>query len=110
MSPFCRQARASDNASRVLFLFPPRPDARRPRTRRDENSARKQFAALVRKNFTLKTRGVLCCCTGVEIVLPCVFLALLCLPKLLVEDSRNNDVFAKPYQLATSWDDVEWYL
>ena len=78
------------------------------RTRcRDENSARSQFAALVRKNFTLKTRGILCCCTGVEIVLPCFFLALLCLPKALVEDSRNNDVFAKPYQLATSWDDVE---
>ena len=61
----------------------------------------------MRKNFTLKTRGILCCCTGVEIVLPCFFLALLCLPKALVEDSRNNDVFAKPYQLATSWDDVE---
>ena len=61
----------------------------------------------MRKNFTLKTRGVLCCCTGVEIVLPCVFLVLLCLPKMLVKDSRNNDVFAKPYQLATNWDDVD---
>ena len=61
----------------------------------------------MRKNFTLKTRGILCCCTGVEIVLPCFFLALLCLPRALVADERNNDVFAKPYQLATSWDDVE---
>lgn len=104
--------RASEKSSSHCvsrFLFPFRRNRRLslPRARRDENSARSQFAALVRKNFTLKTRGVLCCCTGVEIVLPCVFLALLCLPKLLVEDSRNNDVFAKPYQLATSWDDVE---
>lgn len=61
----------------------------------------------MRKNFTLKTRGILCCCTGVEIILPCFFLALLCLPKALVDDSRNNDVFAKPYQLSTRWDNTD---
>ena len=57
----------------------------------------------MRKNFTLKTRGVLCCCTGVEIILPCVFLAILCIPKLLVPDSVNNDTVSRPYQLATPW-------
>jgi hypothetical protein len=36
----------------------------------------------------------------VEIVLPCFFLALLCLPNALVKDSRNSDAFAKPYQVS----------
>jgi hypothetical protein len=41
-----------------------------------------QFSALIKKNLTLKTRGILCCCTGVEIILPVFFLAVLCLPKV----------------------------
>ena len=57
----------------------------------------------MRKNFTLKTRGVLCCCTGVEIILPVFFLAVLCLPKALVKDERNNDFVPMPYQLSTDW-------
>ena len=67
-----------------------------------------QFFALVRKNFTLKTRGILCCCTGVEIILPVFFLAVLCLPKALVKDSVNNDVVTKPYQIATPWGSTEY--
>jgi len=67
-----------------------------------------QFFALVRKNFTLKTRGILCCCTGVEIILPVFFLAVLCLPKALVEDSVNHDVITKPYQIATPWGSTEF--
>jgi hypothetical protein len=57
----------------------------------------------MRKNFTLKTRGILCCCTGVEIILPVVFLALLCLPKAIVKDQVMNDTVTKPYALATDW-------
>ena len=67
-----------------------------------------QFFALVKKNFTLKTRGILCCCTGVEIILPVFFLAVLCLPKALVEDSVNNDVVTKPYHIATPWGATEF--
>ena len=90
----------SQRRRRLLF----RNETRVPKTKKIFRffviSARTQFAALVRKNFTLKTRGILCCCTGVEIVLPCFFLALLCLPKALVKDSRNSDAFAKPYQVS----------
>ena len=62
----------------------------------------------MKKNFTLKTRGILCCCTGVEIILPVFFLAVLCLPKALVEDSVNNDVVTKPYHIATPWGATEF--
>ena len=36
-----------------------------------------------------------------EIILPCVFLGVLCLPKALVDDSVTNDSIGKPYQLST---------
>ncbi len=36
-----------------------------------------------------------------EIILPCIFLGVLCLPKALVDDSVTNDSIGKPYQLST---------
>jgi len=52
------------------------------------------------KNYLLKTKGVLLCCTICEIVVPVIFLALMCLPKALVKDSRQNDELSRPYSLA----------
>jgi len=54
----------------------------------------------MRKNYLLKTKGVLRCCTICEISVPVVFLALMCLPRALVPDSRTNDELARPYSLA----------
>ena len=59
-----------------------------------------QFRALVRKNYLLKTKGILRCCTLCEIMVPVLFVALMCIPKALVPDERTNDEFARPYSLA----------
>lgn len=59
-----------------------------------------QFRALIRKNYVLKTKGVLRCCTLCEILVPVIFLALMCLPRALVPDSRTNDELSRPYSLA----------
>ena len=45
-------------------------------------SASRTWGAMMRKNFKLKSRGCLCCCTVVEIVMPICFFALMCLPKV----------------------------
>ena len=50
----------------------------------------------MRKNYLLKTKGVLRCCTLCEIIVPVIFLALMCLPKAFVDDSRSNDEFERP--------------
>ena len=54
----------------------------------------------MRKNYLLKTKGVLRCCTLCEIIVPVIFLALMCLPKAFVDDSRSNDEFERPYSLS----------
>jgi ABC-type multidrug transport system ATPase subunit len=54
----------------------------------------------MRKNYLLKTKGVLRCCTLCEILVPVIFLGLMCLPKALVPDSRTNDELSRPYALA----------
>ena len=51
----------------------------------------------MKKNYLLKTKGVLRCCTLCEIIVPVIFLGLMCLPKLFVEDSRSNDELTRPY-------------
>jgi len=54
----------------------------------------------MKKNYLLKTKGVLRCCTLCEIIVPVIFLGLMCLPKLFVEDSRSNDELTRPYSLS----------
>ncbi|KAK3284750.1 hypothetical protein CYMTET_7616 [Cymbomonas tetramitiformis] len=51
--------------------------------------------AVLVKNYKLKTRGILCCCTVTEIVLPLVFFLIMCIPVALIEVRKNNDVFYK---------------
>ena len=54
----------------------------------------------MRKNYLLKTKGLLRCATLCEILVPVIFLALMCLPKALVPDQRTNDELSRPYSLA----------
>jgi hypothetical protein len=50
-----------------------------------KRSAWRTWSAMQSKNFKLKTRGLLCCCTVVEVVMPVFFFALMCLPKVRVK-------------------------
>jgi len=65
-------------------------------------NSKQQLKALMRKNFIMKSRGALCCCTGTEIVLPLLFFLVMIAPKKLIDNSTYNDEFFDPYYLATS--------
>lgn len=46
-----------------------------------------QFKALLRKNFTVKTRGVMKWCTLIEVIIPAVFVAVLSMPRAILTDT-----------------------
>jgi len=52
-----------------------------------------QFKALLRKNFTVKTRGVMKWCTLIEIIIPAVFIAVLSLPRAILTDTVCLSLF-----------------
>ena len=83
------------------------------------------FWAMQRKNWTLKTRGLICCCSGVfrraslcdatltprstrrpvaEILVPLIFLGLLCLPRYLIADVSNPATYYAPRPVS----DLSW--
>jgi hypothetical protein len=47
-----------------------------------QRSPWRTWSAMQSKNVKLKTRGLMCCCTVVEVVMPVCFFALMCLPKV----------------------------
>ena len=67
-----------------------------------QNGQREQFKALLRKNYTLKRRG-LWCCSLFELLVPAAFVALMCLPKALVPDEKNHDVLYRPFSIGAGW-------
>eukprot|EP00238_Polyblepharides_amylifera_P013822 CAMPEP_0196598342 /NCGR_PEP_ID=MMETSP1081-20130531/94265_1 /TAXON_ID=36882 /ORGANISM="Pyramimonas amylifera, Strain CCMP720" /LENGTH=1870 /DNA_ID=CAMNT_0041924027 /DNA_START=155 /DNA_END=5767 /DNA_ORIENTATION=+ len=66
-------------------------------------SSKSQFLAVLQKNRRLKTRGNLLCCTIVEIIVPTLFFAVLCLPKALIEQTYYNDEFYSETSLQSSF-------
>lgn len=56
----------------------------------------------MKKNFVLKRRG-LWCCSVFELLVPTVFVALMCLPKSLVKDEKNTDVLYREHSLGGGW-------
>ena len=83
------------------------------------------FWAMQRKNWTLKTRGLIKCCSGecppalpsamhlltlrsphpvAEILVPLIFLGLLCLPRYLIADVSNPATLYSPRPLS----DLSW--
>ncbi|KAK3266229.1 hypothetical protein CYMTET_25133, partial [Cymbomonas tetramitiformis] len=68
---------------------------------------RAQFGAMFRKNILLKSRGKLICGLGgyvavfVELLLPVVFFALMCLPKALVAPHAFDTQLSQAYPLAS---------
>jgi len=63
-----------------------------------------QFSAVVGKNFKLKTRGLMCCCTVVEIVVPVFFFGVMCLPKLFIP----NEIYTNEFYNSFSLQDSTW--
>ena len=70
-----------------------------------QNGQREQFKALLRKNYTLKRRG-LWCCSLFELLVPAAFVALMCLPKALVPDEKNHDVLYRPFSIGAGWNPI----
>ena len=63
-----------------------------------------KFKAVLRKNFVLKTRGIMCCCSGAEVLAPIILFLLLCLPRLLI----GEDKFGVQYFDASPIFDASW--
>eukprot|EP00854_Cymbomonas_tetramitiformis_P016837 gene16837-20003_t len=62
------------------------------------------YNAMMQKNMKLKTRGIMCCCSVVELVLPVVFFGLMCLPKLFVDKEIKHDQFSASVPVySTAW-------
>ena len=99
-----------------------------PRTRAAVSEAA-VFRAVLAKNWALKWRGLVCCCSGarsacerlvacanacaapcnaaLEILVPLVFLGLLCLPRYLIADTQFPARFFAPANMtALSWSAV----
>ena len=74
---------------------------------------RDKLKSLLVKNARLRKGGIMCCCSAAEIVLPLLFFALMCLPKLLVQSmdpGRNpfiRNVDAEP-AVAGDLADIRW--
>ena len=86
------------------------------------------FRAVLAKNWALKWRGLICCCSGapaaacgpacschpdcvastaLEIVVPLVFLGLLCLPRYLIADTQFPErLFAPTNMTSLAWSSV----
>jgi hypothetical protein len=62
------------------------------------------FRALLAKNWALKWRGCTACCSGVEIVMPLLFLFVLCVPRLLIADTAHMTRFYAPTKIS----DLTW--
>jgi len=77
-------------------------------------NTKQQFKALMKKNYILKSRGCLCCCTGTEIILPVLFFVMMVAPKALVSIETYNDKFFDPYYPAVTNQeftrDIGWKL
>ena len=55
-----------------------------------------KFRAVLRKNFTLKTRGSQLWCTILEVLVPVAFIALMCLPRLFISDESVEMTLHRP--------------
>ena len=63
-----------------------------------------KFRAVVAKNWTLRTRGAALGCSLLELVVPLAFIALMCLPRLLIADEDRAATVHRPARLdALSW-------
>ena len=63
-----------------------------------------KFRAVVAKNWTLRTRGAALWCSLLELVVPLAFIALMCLPRLLIADEVRTATVHRPAPLdALSW-------
>jgi len=63
-----------------------------------------KFRAVVAKNWTLRTRGAALWCSLLELVVPLAFIALMCLPRLLIADEDRAATFHRSAPLdALSW-------
>ena len=58
-----------------------------------------KFHAVMTKNVILKTRGWMAACTVLELIVPLVFIALMCLPRALISDTTRGAVFHRPHPL-----------
>ena len=63
-----------------------------------------KFLAVMKKNFILKTRGAMLACSVLEMLVPIAFIALMCLPRLLISDEHFGVTLHRPVPLsALSW-------
>jgi hypothetical protein len=63
-----------------------------------------KFRAVMTKNFILKTRGAMLCCSVLEVLVPIAFIALMCLPRLLISDEHFGVTLHRPVPLSSlSW-------
>lgn len=72
--------------------------------RRTARADTAKFYAVVRKNALLKGRGLICVCSALELLVPLVFVALLCLPRALIDD----DVYSARFYAPSPITDLAW--
>tara|TARA_B110000503_G_scaffold112261_1_gene168216 strand:- start:3960 stop:4307 length:348 start_codon:yes stop_codon:yes gene_type:complete len=69
-----------------------------------EVSQLQTFKALLKKNWRLKTRGAALWCFVLELLVPVAFVALMCLPRLLVADTNSPSLFHRTAPIESlSW-------
>eukprot|EP00793_Prasinoderma_coloniale_P006626 PRCOL_00001456-RA len=66
-------------------------------------SRRAQLAALMKKQAIVKGRGCQACCTCLQLCLPVAFFALMCLPKIFIDEWAFNERISLQARASRPW-------